>query len=335
MRWIAAPAAPHEAALFATDRLSSLYEPARAFTRDASGLLSIRISPKLPDYLLWFRPEQVEEVQWAGNPDKPVDLSETDGVLRLRPRNSFALWKESVRDRSAPWRENEKDAVSKLGLAVGALIIEQAEKFERINRELDASHAELATYAHAASRDLKENVRGIHHLTTALRRRHGDALDEEARQQIATILKMTQRMEGLIDGLLAHAQAGTAITRGEVDMDFVVDAVLLTLGDLVAGATVQVRRPAPLGTAHCNRQWISEVFFNLIGNAVKFNDKTARWIEIGAKRDHPTRYYVRDNGIGVAEVDQQLIFQPFHRPHEHESLWGRRRDRPGAYAQDH
>jgi light-regulated signal transduction histidine kinase (bacteriophytochrome) len=322
VRWIAAREAPQEPALFATDRLSSLYEPAGAFTRDASGVLSIRISPKRPDYLLWFRPEQVEEVQWAGNPEKPVDLGETDGVLRLRPRNSFALWKESVRDRSAPWRENEMDAVSKLGLAVGALIVEHAEKIERINRELEASHAELATYAHAASRDLKENVRGIHHLTTALRRRHGDVLDEEARQQIATILKMTQRMEALIDGLLAHAQPETALTREEVDMDSVVDAALLTLGDLLADAGVEVRRPAPLGTARCNRQWIGEVFFNLIGNALKFNDKAARWIEIGAKREHPTRYYVRDNGIGVAEIDQPLIFQPFHRLHEHEAHGG-------------
>ena len=312
VRWIAAQESP----LFATDRLSSLYEPARAFSRDASGVLAVRISPKRPKFLLWFRPERVEEVQWAGDPGKPVDLSESDGVLRLRPRNSFALWKESVRDRSAPWRENERDAVLRLGLAIGNIIVEHSEKIERINRELEASHTELTTYAHAASHDLKENVRGIHHLTTALRRRHGDMLDEEARQQIAMILKMTQRMDSLIDGLLAHAQTETAVTRDEVDLDSVVDATLLTLSDLVADAKVVVRRPAPLGTASCNRQWINEVFANLIGNAIKYNDKPARWIEIGSERDHPTRYYVRDNGIGIALADQQLIFQFFHRLHE-------------------
>ena len=147
-------------------------------------------------------------------------------------------------------------------------------------------------------------------------------LDEEGRQQIATILKLTQRMDGLIDGLLAHTRLETAMTRGEVDLDAVVDAVLQTLGDLAADAKIEIRRPAPLGTASCNRDWVSEVFANLIGNAIKYNDKAARWIEIGATPDHPRRYYVRDNGIGIAESDQQLIFQIFRRLPEPEDYGG-------------
>ena len=318
VRWIGTRGVP----IFATDRLSSLYEPARAFTRDASGVLAIRISPRLPEFLLWFRPEQITEVQWAGDPRKPVDLGEADGILRLMPRNSFALWKESVQGRSVPWQESEQDAVHQLGLAIGGIIAERAEKIERIHREIEASRAELESHADAASNDLREHVRGIHHLTTALRRRQGAMLDEEGRQQIATILKLTQRMDGLIDGLLAHTRLETAMTRGEVDLDAVVDAVLQTLGDLAADAKIEIRRPAPLGTASCNRDWVSEVFANLIGNAIKYNDKAARWIEIGATPDHPRRYYVRDNGIGISESDQQLIFQIFRRLPEPEDYGG-------------
>jgi light-regulated signal transduction histidine kinase (bacteriophytochrome) len=301
--------------LFATDRLSSLYEPAKEFARVASGVLAVRISAGQPEFLLWFRPEQIEVVNWAGDPHKPVDVSEVDGTVRLRPRGSFALWKESVRDRSTPWHDNEKAAVLKLRSAIGGIIAGRTEKIERINRELEASHAELDSFAHAASHDLKDHLRGIHHLATVLKRKQGDVLDEEGQQQIATILKLTQRMDGLIDALLEHSQIGkTAMAIGKTDLDGVANAVLQGFSHLLTG--VDVRRPSPLGTAMCNRERVSEVFSNLIGNAIKFNDKAVRWIEIGIESGHPVRYYVRDNGIGIAEADQQMIFKMFRRLHE-------------------
>lgn len=68
-----------------------------------------------------------------------------------------------------------------------------------------------------------------------------------------------------------------------------------------------------LGTAQGHREWIGEVFTNLIGNAIRYNDKPERWIEIGVEAGSPPRYYVRDNGIGIADTDQQLVFQMFHR----------------------
>ena len=67
---------PRMRRVFATDRLPALYAPGQAFARDASGVLAVRISPKLPDFVLWFRPEQVEVVEWAGDPHKPVEVSE-------------------------------------------------------------------------------------------------------------------------------------------------------------------------------------------------------------------------------------------------------------------
>jgi signal transduction histidine kinase len=60
---------------------------------------------------------------------------------------------------------------------------------------------------------------------------------------------------------------------------------------------------------------VQEVFANLIGNAITYNDKSDRWIEIGVLPDRPPRYFVRDNGIGIAEADQATIFQIFHRLH--------------------
>lgn len=302
--------------LFMTDRLSSVYEPAKAFKDVASGVIAARVSPTRSEYLLWFRPEQVAIVRWAGDPHKPVEVSETEGEVRLRPRGSFALWKESVQGRSTPWHENEKTSVVKLRLAIGERIVGRSERIERLKRELQGSHADLENFAHAASHDLKEYLRGIHHLATFLKRSHGDVLDEQGQRQVATILKITQRMDNLIDALLDHSRINrTDMVVEDVDLDEVVDTALVPFSQYLAEARVQVRRGPSLGRAVCNRARVQEVFGNLIGNAITYNDKAERWIEIGVVADRPPRYYVRDNGIGIAEADQHTIFQIFHRLH--------------------
>jgi light-regulated signal transduction histidine kinase (bacteriophytochrome) len=318
-RWLAERATP----LFATDRLPALYKPAAAFAKQASGVLAIRVAPELPDYVVWFRPEQIEDVQWAGNPHKPVEISDADGMQRLRPRNSFALWQESVQDRAVPWRDDEKDAASRLAAAISEIVAARAGRIARISRALDSSHSELGRYADVASSELKEHLRGIHHLTNSLRRRHSEVLDDEGRQQVATILKLTQRMDSLVDALLERAQIGRAeVTMESVDLDAVVDDALAPFARRIAEDGIELRRPMPLGSAHCNREWIGEVFANLIGNAIKYNDKPNRLIEIGVEQSPPPRYYVRDNGIGIADTDQQLIFQMFHRVNEPEQYGG-------------
>jgi light-regulated signal transduction histidine kinase (bacteriophytochrome) len=302
--------------LFMTDRLSLSYAPAKAFMNVASGVIAARVSPTRQEYVLWFRPEQVAIVNWAGDPRKPVEVSETDGEIRLRPRGSFALWKESVQGRSRPWHENEKTSVVKLRLAIGEEIVGRSERLERLNRELQGSHADLENFAHAASHDLKEYLRGIHHLATFLKRSHGDVLDDEGRRQVATILKITQRMDNLIDALLDHSRINrTDMAVEDVDLDDVVDAALVPFGQDLAEAGVQVRRGGSLGRAVCHPARVQEVFGNLIGNAITYNDKAKRWVEIGVVADRPPRYYVRDNGIGIAEADQHTIFQIFHRLH--------------------
>jgi light-regulated signal transduction histidine kinase (bacteriophytochrome) len=88
----------HQEDVFATDHLCAIYPPAKAYADRASGLLSISISKAHASYVLWFRPEVVQTVKWGGNPQKPVQ--EEAGSLRLHPRRSFEIWKETVRARS-------------------------------------------------------------------------------------------------------------------------------------------------------------------------------------------------------------------------------------------
>jgi PAS domain S-box-containing protein len=70
----------------------------------ASGVLAIKLSTSRPDFLMWFRKEQLLNVTWAGDPTKPVVGNDP---LELSPRRSFAAWSEIVRGTAVPWSGTE------------------------------------------------------------------------------------------------------------------------------------------------------------------------------------------------------------------------------------
>jgi light-regulated signal transduction histidine kinase (bacteriophytochrome) len=98
--------------VFATDRLSELFAPAKAFASVASGLLVISVSPEPSDFIMWFRPELVGTTDWAGHPQKTA-IPGPNGDM-LTPRKSFAIWQETVRGRGLPWSQSDLNAAQDL-----------------------------------------------------------------------------------------------------------------------------------------------------------------------------------------------------------------------------
>jgi light-regulated signal transduction histidine kinase (bacteriophytochrome) len=126
--------------VFCTDNLPALYPPAEAFADVASGLLAISVSRTPRDYVLWFRPEVIRTVTWAGNPSKDV-VADTD---ILTPRASFAAWRQSVRLHSEPWRDVEVDAAHRLRLSLLEVVLRRIDQISR-ERETARAHQELMT----------------------------------------------------------------------------------------------------------------------------------------------------------------------------------------------
>jgi chemotaxis family two-component system sensor kinase Cph1 len=126
--------------IFYTDSLTKCYPEAEEFKDTASGCLAIAISPTQKIYVLWFRPEVIKTVNWAGNPNKPLQTDE-DGNHRLSPRKSFELWKENVRYKSLPWKQCEIDAALELRKAMINIVLCQIDKLEKLNRALEESVA--------------------------------------------------------------------------------------------------------------------------------------------------------------------------------------------------
>jgi two-component system, chemotaxis family, sensor kinase Cph1 len=119
--------------VFATDHLSAAYPPALEFLALGSGVLAVTLSVDEPWLLLWFRVEQAEVVNWAGNPHKSASLSPEEV---LTPRSSFEAWREIVSGRALAWTLPEADAAARLRATL--LDIQQNRRVQALNRQLTA-----------------------------------------------------------------------------------------------------------------------------------------------------------------------------------------------------
>ncbi|HVK06900.1 MAG TPA: GAF domain-containing protein, partial [Armatimonadaceae bacterium] len=174
--------------VWATDALADHFPEASGHADVASGVLALSVTRGGPDnYLLWFRPEVVQTVDWAGDPNKAVTAVAADGSPRLSPRGSFALWKETVRGRSLPWRAVERDAARSLRRASVEVVLKKAEQVAHLNTVLARSNRELDDFAYIASHDLKEPLRGIQNYAHFLHEDYADVLDDEGRARLETL----------------------------------------------------------------------------------------------------------------------------------------------------
>lgn len=306
--------------LFVTDSLSGLYPLAEEYTAIASGILAMAISKIQHRYIIWFRPELLQTVNWAGNPDKPKRLEE-DGTITIFPRQSFELWQETVHGKSSPWLDCEIAAALELRQAIVDIVLRQAEDLANINLELERSNSELDSFAYIASHDLKEPLRGIHNYATFLLEDYSDLLQGDGAEKLNTLVRLTKRMESLIDSLLKFSRLG----RQELQMyPIALDQLLKNVTELFAinpqWANCQIRVPRSLPTVLGDRVLLEEVFTNLISNAFKYNDRSDKWAEIGwiepsSQNPNFVTLYVRDNGIGIREKHLDSVFRIFKRLH--------------------
>ena len=316
--------------LFQTHSLVQLYPAAASFQAVASGLLALELSKFHQNYIFWFRPEVIQTVNWAGNPNNSVEVTDS-GERRLLPRKSFKKWQETVQGCSLPWKACEIEVVAELRNLIVGVILKQADNLAKINLELERSNIELDSFAYIASHDLKEPLRGIHNFSNFLMEDYAEVLDTDGVAKLHTIVRLTQRMEDLINSLLHYSQLGRVeLSRQPNNLNEVARQAIDTLRISQPQSLLEFRLPRPLPNISCDRGQITELFINLLTNAVKYNDKSEKWVEIGfieSDRGNPedpflSTFYVRDNGIGIPPDDLERVFQIFKRLYAQDEYGG-------------
>jgi PAS domain S-box-containing protein len=185
-----------------------------------------------------------------------------------------------------------------------------------IEEELRRSNHDLEQFAYVASHDLSEPLRVIAGFVDLLARRYRGQLDEDADRFIDFTVAGVERMQALIDDLLAYSRAGRAnVERREVDAAAVIKDVLWTLEPQLQarGARIEV---GELPTVAAEPALLRQIFQNLISNAIKFNDSDEPVVEIRAERTGDGwRFDVVDNGPGVEARFAERVFELFQRLH--------------------
>lgn len=181
---------------------------------------------------------------------------------------------------------------------------------QRSSDRLRSANRELQDFAYIVSHDLKAPLRGISTLAGWISSDHRESLDEDAREKLDLLLVRVRRMNDLIDGILKYSRVGRA--RGEVAPVDCNALVAETVDLLAPGERFSVTVQENLPTVTADRTKLTEVFQNLISNAVKYIDKPKGEIRIGCEPCGDCwKFSVSDNGPGIEEKYHEKVFQIF------------------------
>jgi PAS domain S-box-containing protein len=190
--------------------------------------------------------------------------------------------------------------------------------------ELKRSNEALAQFASVASHDLQEPLRMVASYTQILSRRYKGRLDADADEFIAFAVDGAARMQRLIQNLLAYSRVGTEL--GELPNSSSEEALhraLLNLRAAIQESGAQVTHD-PLPTVKADETQLTQVFQNLVGNAIKYHNATVPLVHISADTIGEAKWVfsVRDNGPGIDSQYVERIFGMFQRLHKREKFAG-------------
>jgi len=300
-------------AVYFTHSLPEVYHPAKEYKEAGSGILAAMLSKEMTEIIVWFRPEQLTSINWAGNPDKPAVAAE-NGLLNLSPRNSFETFSQLVENTSVKWSKTEIMNVKKMREKIINAITKKAGEIRILNERLRRAYDELDTFSYTISHDLRTPLTSIKSFTELVIATN-KSLDEQGKKLLSRVVAGADKMNFLINEILKLARVGRAgLEFVTIDMDQIIKEAVNEVRSGLNADHVKVsygNLPPIMGT----HPLISQVFTNLISNAVKYSAESAApevFIE-GAVEGEEIVYKIQDNGIGIEVDHHEKVYELFKR----------------------
>jgi len=315
-KWLQARGEP----VFASHHLSSVYPPAAQYQAVASGVLALSLPKPVDNGVLWFRPEVKENINWSGDPHKPLDLENSDAGLRLRPRTSFEIWKVEMAGISTKWSHGDRFAANDLRRS--ALENDLARQVRREQEAVQARDDLVAVVSH----DLRNPMTVISMLCGMMQKAFSSEGAHTSRRistAIDTMQQATARMNTLLEDLLdtSKIDAGRySITPQALEVGLIFEEAQALLSPLAHDKDISISFLAdPDLRIHADPERLFQVLSNLVGNAIKFTPRMGT-VGVHAKSvGDEIVFIVRDSGEGIPKE---------HLPHVFDRYWTMKEGNP-------
>jgi len=197
------------------------------------------------------------------------------------------------------------------------------EELRRYAEELALSNEELYVFSYAASHDLQEPLRSIQNFLETLNKKYKKRLGPEMEEQISAADDGVTRMYRLITDFLMYSRVGTErAVKEEVDCNLALKDAIANLELAIKESKATIKQ-FTLPKIYGNFVQITQVFQNLIANAIKYQGESTPAIDISAeKKDGMWLFAVKDNGIGIEQWFSERIFIVFQKLHDHRKYPG-------------
>ncbi|MDB9511179.1 ATP-binding protein [Kamptonema animale CS-326] len=321
--------------VFATNFLSNLYPNGKQFKDKASGILAISISlnqVKQKSYhIIWFRPEQFQTINWAGNPQAAIGIDEV-GEIQPCPRNSFQLWKEIVQEKSYPWRVEEFQTAVEMRntLMLAMLEFSQAALEQAAERAAIANRAKSQFLA-KMSHELRTPMNAILGFTQIMSRSQN--IPTEFQEHLGIISRSGEHLLTLINDVLemSKIEAGQLVlTESCFDIVRFIHSIqeMFALKASEKGLMLRIEQEINVPPyVYGDQAKLRQILINLLSNAIKFtiNGSITLRIKVIPEIDDASDsskvealgaaialyLEVEDTGCGIALCDLESVFEAF------------------------
>ncbi|MBK5374699.1 GAF domain-containing protein [Pseudomonas sp. TH43] len=298
--------------VFASHHLASVYPPAEHYQQVASGVLAMSLPKPVDNGVLWFRPEVKENINWSGDPRKPLDLENSDAGLRLRPRTSFEIWKVEMAGISTKWSHGDLFAANDLRRS--ALENDLARQVRREQEAVRARDELVAVVSH----DLRNPMTVISMLCGMMQKAFSSDGPHTSRRISTAIDTMQQaagRMNTLLEDLLdtSKIDAGRyVITPQKLDVGQMFEEAQTLLTPLALDKDISISFEAdPDLRIHADPERLFQVLSNLVGNAIKFTPRLGTVGVHAHSVGDEIVFTVRDSGEGIPKENLPHVFDRY------------------------
>ncbi len=312
---------------FFTDKLVNIVPDMKFVLATVSGLLYHSLGNG--NSIIWYRPETITEVNWAGDPEKAI-VRDSKG---LHPRNSFNLWKQTIKSTSKSWLQPELNAAANYAHSLQKqismmLLSQEEENYRHLSEVLKQTNSELENINWISTHDLQEPLRKIQMIASRLISIEEDALSDVVLDSLQRMNNSANRMQTLLTDILKYTRIKYAAEAFEaVNLNTLVDDIMPEIAETLSDKHAVVNKnelPVIKGVPFLLKQ----LFTNLILNSVKYAaaERTPHVdITLLPEKDvHPNTAVrnmlchviaVSDNGIGFEPQYADSIFNIFTRLH--------------------